>query len=415
MLNHNLRERGTWHRAWQLGRELARRGHGVTLWTAAPHHYYRPVAETREGVRIVETPSWAPLAGPDDGWGPLDVFYRAARVLAEPFDLCYAFAHGPNVAAAAWLAARVRRRPLLWDWCDWHAGGILPKRRELRAAGISGKGEPWLQQRAEQWDAGLESWMTRLAGRLTVISSFLEDLARGAGRGRDEILRLPNGADLEGIRPLDREACRKELGLGGDAQNAQLKTQNSQPTAHNSQLILGYAANYHPDQELLLRAFAGAARAVPGLRLLKTGPPFAAGLVRELNLGNSILDLGHVSPGKIPVVLGASDALALPLEDNASNRARVPFKFTDYLAAGRPVVACRVGDIREWFGGGYEAPGLASAPDAAAYGAAIARVLAPESDRAGWGAAARRLAEREFSWRGLTDRLEHFIEDWLGK
>ena len=38
LLNHNLRDRGTYNRALHLGRRLAARGHAVTLWTAAPHH-----------------------------------------------------------------------------------------------------------------------------------------------------------------------------------------------------------------------------------------------------------------------------------------------------------------------------------------------------------------------------------------
>jgi glycosyltransferase involved in cell wall biosynthesis len=395
MLNHNLRERGTWHRAWQLARELVRRGHAVTLWTAAPHHYYRPAHSVEDGVRIVETPSWAPLAGGDDGWGPLDLLYRSARLLAEPFDLCYAFAHPPNVALPAWLARRLRGRPLLWDWCDWYAGGIFPKRQALRRQGLCGAGEPPLQRQAERWEVTLERRMARLAGRLTVISNFLLEEALHLGRRADEVMLLPNGADLEGIRPLPRERCRAELGLPPGGQ------------------ILGYVANYHPDQELLLRALAGACRELPELRLLKTGPPFAEPLVRELGLAGNIIDLGRVAPGQIPLVLGAADALALPLENNPSNLARIPFKWTDYLAAGRPVATCRVGDLARWFqSGAAETPGVASAPEAEAYAGAIRQLFAPAADREALGAAARRLAEREFSWTALTGRLEQFIVEW---
>lgn len=396
MLNNNLRERGTWWRAWQLARELARRGHAVTVWTAAPHHYYRPAASVEDGVRIVETPSWAPLAGPDDGWGPLDVAWRAMKVMTEPFDLCYAFAHPPNVSAPAWLARRIRRKPLLYDWCDWYEGGIFPKRLALRESGIIEGREKWLQARAERWEVGLERGMARLAGRLTVISSKIEELALAAGRRPGEILRLPNGADLEGIRPLPVEACRAELGLAPQLQ------------------ILGYVANYHPDQELLLRAFALACRELPELRLLKTGPPFAERLVRELGLGERIIDLGCVAPGRLPAILGAADAMALPLENNPSNLARIPFKWTDYLAAGRPVITCRVGDLAQWLRPGDPAsPGLAAAPEPAAYGEVMRQAFDARTDRRALGAAARRLAETEYSWRKLTDRLLLFISDWL--
>ena len=60
-LNHNLREHGTYFRAFHLARELAALGHDVTLWTASEEHWYRAPREQLDGVRIVETPSWNPL------------------------------------------------------------------------------------------------------------------------------------------------------------------------------------------------------------------------------------------------------------------------------------------------------------------------------------------------------------------
>ena len=122
-----------------------------------------------DGVRILETPSWAPLAAPDDGWGPLDILYRSARALFEPCDLAIAFAHPPNVALPAWILARLRRRPLLYDWCDWYEGGIFPKRLEARARGLAGAERP-LQPRVERADVALERRMPRLAGAVSVIS-----------------------------------------------------------------------------------------------------------------------------------------------------------------------------------------------------------------------------------------------------
>jgi glycosyltransferase involved in cell wall biosynthesis len=403
ILNHNLRERGTWHRAWAIGRELGRRGHRVTLWTAAPHHYYRAVRRRHPaddgGVLEVETPSWAPLAGSDDGWGPLDLLWRAGHVLFESFDLCYAFAHPPNVWLPAWIAKRIRRRPLLYDWCDWYAGGVFPKRAAARQAGLGSGREPFFQRRAERREIALERRMPRLADRVTVISGHLRRLTLDAGRDERDVLLLPNGANLDGIAPLDVAECRR-----------QWKLENVDGP------LLGYAANYHPDQELLLASVAHARRALPSLRLLAAGAPLTQSLVDRFELNGAVIQLGQIPAEKIGSVLGAADALALPLEDNAHNRARVPFKFTDYLAAGRPIVANPVGDLAQWFDENAAGPpiGRAAAPTPEAYGEAIAAVLAPDADRAAMGRAARALAEREFAWPRLVDRLETFIAEWLG-
>lgn len=398
MLNHNLRSKGTWNRAWQLARELARRGHAVTVWTAAPHHYYRPARERLDGVEILETPSWAPLAGADDGWGPLDTLYRSARILTEPHDLCYAFAHPPNVALPAWIATRLRRKPLLYDWCDWYEGGIFPKRREMREQGLIPSDERPTQQWTERRDMALEHRMPRLAGRVTVISEKLRELTLAEGRRPEDILLMPNGASLDTITPRDCTESRRRLSLPEGA------------------LYLGYIANYHPDEAYFLAAVARAAVTLPGLRLLAAGPPFTAELTRRLDLDGRIDHVGFVDQEKLGWVLGAADALALPLEDHPSNVARVPFKFTDYLASGRPIVTSRVGDMARWFDWRDEdgaTIGEATGPTAEAFGDAMGRVLAPAADRDAMGRAARRLGEREFNWATLATRLETFITDWL--
>lgn len=396
LLNHNLRGRGTWFRAWQFARELAARGHAVTLWTAAPHHYYRPARGTADSVEIVETPSWSPLVHGDDGWGPLDCAYRVGCALFARCELCYAFAHPPNVSWPAWVLARLRGKPLLYDWCDLYEDGVFARREALRAAGMSAP-DPPLQRWAERREVAMERAMPRRAGRVTVISRLLERRARELGADPAHVLHLPNGADLDTIWPLAGAECRRELEL---------------PQAR----YVGYIANYHPDQELLLRGLRKAVDTGADVRLLATGPPFDAGLVRELELGARIVALGRVPLERLRVVLGAAEALLLPLAENRFNRSRVPHKFTQYLAAGRPILACAVGDIAERFGPPGEpcTIGLASAPDPAAFGAGLARLLDDDLDRVAMGRAARVLAEGELSWPRQADRLSAFLTQWLG-
>lgn len=398
MINHNLQGRGTWHRAWQLGRSLAQRGHEVKIWTAAPHHWYRSSAQTRDGVRIVETPSWAPLAPADDGWGTLDIAWRKTAALFENFDLCYAFAHAPNVYAPAWVAKHLRRKPVVYDWCDWYEGGVFPKRNEMRRAGLAAPPEIFLHRQFEPIARRLEIFyerrMPRLAGRVTAISSLLAELTIKMGVAREDVFLLPNGANCETTRPLDAGPCRAELGLADGPEAA----------------YLGYVANYHPDQAMFLEAFARAIAARPGLRMLMAGPPFDTGLVERLGLNRAIIEFGWCDQARVNTILGASGAMAMPMEDNDFNRSRMPFKFSDYLAAGRPVVTSPVGDLAQYFAPASPAIGLAAPPTPEDYGAALAGVFAPGIDRAAMGAAARQLAETRLDWPRLAERLEPFLE-----
>jgi glycosyltransferase involved in cell wall biosynthesis len=468
-LNHTLRERGTFHRAFDIAREMARRGHEGVLWTASPHHWYRSVADTVSGVRIVETPSWHPVMGQDDGWGPLDLAWRIARVLTEPFDLIYAFAHPPTVYVPARLARLLRGKPLVADWCDAYRDGIFPLRDDIRRHLGLGGPRLMLQRAGERIERHLERRIVRLADRVTVISSALARDARNAGVAEERLLVLSGGADVAGSAPRDKAVCRAALARGeaesrtgilpvtrnagiqpeGDRQDAcpTFCGISDEPARGVSSGLFdgpgpffGYVANYNPDERLFLAALARVFERLPGARLLSTAPPFAPAVVRESGVDpRRIVALGHQPQDRLPVVLGAADLLLLPLDDNSSNRHRWPNKIGDYLAAGRPVAACAVGDVaalfpesqamRRWLeatAGDLDAElppaertaaaprfarpiGLASRPDPGDYADAILALAQHPERWAAMGAAARRMAEERLDWRRLGDRLEPFL------
>lgn len=398
MLNHNLRGRGTWHRAWQIARQWARRGHEVTLWTAAPEHWYRAVGETVEGVQVVETPSWAIVAPPDDGWGLLDVAWRMKEILKRRYDLCYAFAHPPNVYYPARLLQLLGRTPLLYDWCDWYEGGVFPRRREMRLAGLSEPPGPSLQAACEglaiRHEIRLERRIPRRAGRVTVISELLYEQTLATGKRPGEILLLPNGANLDTVTPLDRSQARGAL-----------EVPHGLP-------CLGYVANYHPDQQMFLEAFALACQRIPNLTMLMAGPPFGGDTVHQLGIAGNIRSFGWVNQETINQIIGASDAMVMPFEDTPFNRSRVPFKFSDYLAGGRAIITNPVGDIAQYYRPGVAPIGIAALPHAEAFGEAMAQCFSPACDLVTMGANARTMAEEKLDWSQLVDSIDTFLEQW---
>ncbi|MBN1868483.1 glycosyltransferase family 4 protein [Candidatus Sumerlaeota bacterium] len=393
-LNHNLRGHGTWFRAFDVAREMARRGHESILWTAAPHHWYRSAEETVDGVRVVETPSWSPLIDPDDGWGPLDAAWRWARVLSEKFDLVYAFAHPPNVYLPARAAQVLRGKPLVVDWCDIYRDGIFPVREEIAAYQNRNRGFRFgVERLAARIECRLERRIVRKAAGVTAISREIERLARAEGVDSDRVLHLPPGANLDAIRPMDQVACRRDLGIEGEGP------------------FLGYVANYNPDERMFLEALARVFERHPSARLIARCPEFNSSLVERQGVGERLIMLDRVPYSRLQVVLGAADVLVLPLEDNASNRARWPNKFCDYLASGRPVVAGGVGDIAAYFppSEGPGAIGDVSSPSAGGFAEAIVRVLDRPESWEEMGRAARRLAEERFQWSERAETLEKFL------
>lgn len=386
ILNHNVVEHGTYFRAWKVAEVLRDRGAQVTFCVTGKGHY-RTRHGRRQGVEVWETPNWAPFHGPDDGWSPLGVLWRFHAARSRKWDLVYSFSHHPVCWWPAWAVAQRDNAPLVVDWCDLYGGeGILGLRRALR------KGRRTLRHALRD---GLDGVEERLEGQaaanatlLTVISGFLRDRAiEQHGADSQRVHSMPSGASLDAIRPQDRIACRRELGVPDDAE------------------VLGYLANYHPDEELMLDAVGRVARSRPGVRLLCCGNAFYGGeeaLARH-GLTDRVTHVGRVPFERIQTVLGAADVCLTPMTDSPFNRSRWPNKICDYLAAGRPQVACAVGDVGPFFE--RHAVGLACRPEPEDFARKIGLLLDDLTRREEMGRTARAVAEQEMDWRVITDRM----------
>src|SRR6266513_2499594 len=92
LLNANRVGIGTYHRALGFGRELARRGHSVTMMTVSSVHPFRSVTlEDPSGLRIIECPSFMDAWLPWHASGPIDVLLRLKEIATGSYDVVYAF------------------------------------------------------------------------------------------------------------------------------------------------------------------------------------------------------------------------------------------------------------------------------------------------------------------------------------
>jgi glycosyltransferase involved in cell wall biosynthesis len=377
MLNHNVAWRSTFYRAFYFARELVLRGHDVTLATISDKRWLREEQSSIEGVRVVKTPDVGVGLG-RTGWDPWDSVYRAFRFAKEPFDVVHGFDCRPVVLGPCLALRGLGRVPWVTDWADWWGrGGAISERKSWA-----------LRVGFAPFETFLEERFRRFADQVTVTSRALRDRAVSLGIRTDRVHYIPSGANVTTIRVLDRQACRREVGLAPDA------------------LVACFVGFVQYDLELVIRAFAVARGEVPGAKLLLVGPPNRAAerLVRELGVGSAIVDVGPQPFDRIPLHLGAADVLLLPLSDNLMNRARGPIKLGDYLAAGRAILANPVGDLVDVFRADDVGTLAPDAPEP--YGKALAAMLR-DLERCGvQGRNARRVAEEKYAWRHLVPRLE---------
>lgn len=381
-------------RAAHFARALARAGHEVRVVTGLPNH---PSGRVR--------PEYARAAGAREHWEGVTVerrwLYATPRrtaltrlsnhltfaltalpaCLAGPRpDVVFASVPPPFLGVTAWLAARLRRAPLVLD-CrdDWpHAAIALGELREGPVTRLLAVLSAGLQRRAARVLAVTPGMRSRLA-------------ARGLGDGRLEL--LPNGADTETFRPRP--------GTNGDRPAG----------APLTVLYAGTHGLVHGMEVLLDAAERLSARR--DLRFLLVGDGVAKQALerraRERGL-ERVEFRPSVSPERLVGLIHEADVCVATTRAGDFPGETIPVKLFDYLACGRAVVGAVSGDaaavLRASGGGEVVPPG-----DGAALAAAIARLADDPARRAALGAAGPGFVAARYARRTLGERFVAILEE----
>lgn len=373
--------KGTYWRALQLARHLARRRHSVTLLCTPRGRSwrFRVRADSHQGVTLVESPDL--LGGPFKfGWDPLSILTRMRWSPSEPFTVIHGFESRPTVILPALRWRRRCAAPLVLDWCDWFGrGGSVEERRNpiLR----------WVLRPVESYFE--EAFRARVDGA-TVINEVLEHRALALGVSPERMILLPNGCNTDEIRPLPYYEARDIIGLDRDVP------------------VVGYLGDvFWRDAVLLADAFNALVERVPKVRLLAIGDSgldFRALIAKQ----SAVIQTGRIPYNRLGTYLAACDVCWLTMRDSDANRGRSPMKLMDYMSAGRPVVTTDVGHpgrvVRE------RAFGVVVSDTPEDLADKTLELLRDEQSRLAMGRRARHLAETEFSWDHQAALLEAHYE-----
>lgn len=342
--------------AARVTRELERRGHEVTLgYRRGTEHAVGDRARA-EGVARVMAFEFA--GGLRPGADVADV--RGLRTALAGADVVHV--HRGKEHWLAVLAARL-------------AGGRpVVRTRHIAQAVRPHAGNRWLYARTALVVAVTE------AIRGQALAARLLDPRR--------IVTLPGGADAETYRPgpPDPHVCRA---LGGEDGRPLVGMVAGLRVMKGHQVVIDAVARLARRGVHLRVAFVGRGSMEASLRRA----------VAEAGLGDRIAFAGFAA--ELPSVMAALDvALYVPLESDGMSR--VVF---ECLAAGRPLIAARVGVVPEVLVDGEHAA-LVPAGDAAALAATLGTLVGDPARRARLGEAGRRLLVERFSGARVAEALE---------
>jgi glycosyltransferase involved in cell wall biosynthesis len=265
---------------------------------------------------------------------------------------------------------------------------IISSHRDL--GGFDGK---WIT-RVNQWT---DRW---LIDRVTVNSrAVLEAVVKRSGLAAESMTVLYNGIDLDKIdRANRRVAKRQELGLQPD------------------DFVMAVVANFHPAKghRYLVEAFNRLAPRFANAKLLLCGYCNDESLLNALR--RRVVEAGAEkqvrfmnSRPDIPEVMHAIDILVAPsLSEGFSNA------ILEALAAGKPVVASRVGGNCEQIDDGVNGY-LVPPADSTAIENALEKLLRSPEQLRQMGGAARARVREQFSVRKMVEEHEQFYIDLLQK
>ncbi len=239
------------------------------------------------------------------------------------------------------------------------------------------------------------------ADAVIVVSSQLRQRLEGIGVDPQRIHIVPNGADVDAFRDLDdgRET-RAELGV-------------------DEEFVLGFTGSlkvWH-GVDLLLAAFQRLHAADPHTKLLIVGTGPTEQLLRSqsgaADLTDAVIFTGPVDHERIPQYLSVMDVAVAPFRD-VDGFYFSPIKLFEYMAAGRCIVASRLGQIEEVIDHGVT--GLLCKPDDVDDLAETLITVRNDADlRSRLGHAAGICARQRHTWDHAARKTENVITELVAR
>lgn len=382
---------------YEIVTRLAQRGHKVSVISACSPgnaRIYEGNAKSCQCIKVLPIPEFSPQWY--DGFTtffthtlthvPMTLGGLSLYQSHEKFDIIISMFHPTHLATvSARLLSMILKVPLATKIHDFVIETLEPNMLKRAYHVLLGK---------------INYQALKGSDAILVLSPELMDIVRKEG-GIDEkkLVVFPNGVDTSFFKPgIQCDELRKKLGLEGK----------------KIILFLGVQAGRHP--ELLIKGLPNIAHRIKNFKLLFVGDGpekyrlSLSSLAKSLGVGDFVEYAGSVKHSRVPEYISLADVTIGPLSltyDPAVSGS-FPLKVLEYMACGKPVVACRGAVSESLIMDGYNGV-LCEPGDVHGLSSAIVKVLEDQSFSEFIGRNARKHMEKMASWDVLIPRLEKLL------
>jgi glycosyltransferase involved in cell wall biosynthesis len=245
----------------------------------------------------------------------------------------------------------------------------------------------------------------RLSDKIVCVTEGIKrEIVRRYKVNEGKLVVIPNGANIELFRPLDKHECRRKLGLEEDA------------------FYIGFVGSFAPWQGLDILIEAAKQLKEQGYCQIKyilvgSGERELSlrQKVREYKLEQEIRFIGRVTYEQVVYYVNACDIAIAPFTKERNSIIGVsPLKLYEYLACGRPVIASRVDGIKEVIEEG-KCGYLFEPGDAEELAKRIIQSYQERDTLQEMGVRGRRLVESKYSWKMTAKRVVKVLNEIIEK
>ncbi len=239
----------------------------------------------------------------------------------------------------------------------------------------------------------IRKFCLRLTHHIVAVSNNLKVflLENRIVKSPNTISVIPNAADVEAFqRHFDTQAIRSSMGIP-----------DAFIVMYTGTLQVWYAI------EDLISAFSLILKEIPDAFLLIVGEGQARerleNLACQLGIANNVKFMGYINHSKIPEVISIADVVVAPFKELGMTFFGSAIKIFEYLSAGKPIVASKIGQIAEVLQNEYTAL-LVTPSHVEELANAIVR-LAHDEQLRNYLARNAKIEAQKYSWDRYADQL----------